>query len=42
VVGYALRHVDAHIRVARYRLLTADGLPAPSADALPGPADLAV
>lgn len=40
VVEYALRHVDAPIGVARYRLLAADGLPAGLADALPGPADL--
>ena len=40
VVEYALRHVDAPIGVARYRLLAADGLPTALADALPGPADL--
>lgn len=35
VVEYALRHVDAPIGVARYRLLGADALPAALVDALP-------
>ncbi len=38
---YALRHVDAPIGVARYRLLLADALPAMLADALPTPEELA-
>jgi len=40
VVEYALRHVDAPIGVARYRLLLADALPATLADALPTPEEL--
>ncbi len=35
VVEYALRHVDAPIGVARYRLLGSDALPAALMDALP-------
>jgi predicted nuclease of restriction endonuclease-like (RecB) superfamily len=40
VVEYALRHVDAPIGVARYRLVLADALPAMLADALPTPEEL--
>ena len=40
VVEYALRHVDAPIGVARYRLLGADALPATLMDALPTPEEL--
>ena len=40
VVEYALRHVDAPIGVARYRLLGADALPATLMHALPTPQEL--
>ncbi len=40
VVEYALRHVDAPIGVARYRLIGADALPATLMNALPTPQEL--